>query len=549
MASLIFTSGPNAGRRYPLDGRDLLLGRRSDCHIHIPELHVSRLHARIWQEGARWMIEDLRSRCGTFLNGERLRRPAILEDRDELSFAQSSIRVELTRGAGHAVPDPELALIDLDHPRVYVSAGAEAELAATDDPKRALRLLERQLAALRAILELTATGPELGQLFDALARELLEVFPRTDVACVLAHDPPGGRLGVRALCRRDAGDGVEIPRVLLESLAVRAGGVLLDDERRPQLTTSRRSGEAEPRGARMGAPIRVGGQAFGVLYVEGRGRELRRDDLDLLVSIALHVGLVVEAARMHEELLRRERLDLDLRVARQIQRSLLPSQSGPEIPGLEVAIHYAPAYEIGGDFYDFIWHDTRRIALVVGDVAGKAVSAALYMARLTSELRSRAGSCHGPSELLARVNEEMCALGDEGMFATLVYAIYDCETRELVFTNAGHVTPLLRREGKVITLHAERAHVPPLGFEGSLPRGEGRVELRRGDLLILATDGIPEARDASGREYGIDRLSREVAAAGRSPALVLRKVLRDVERHVGKAAQSDDVTLLAVSVV
>jgi phosphoserine phosphatase RsbU/P len=373
----------------------------------------------------------------------------------------------------------------------------------------------------------------------------MEVFPRARAACVLAYDRPGGELAIRALRRRDTGEGVEIPRVMLESLARRSSGVLLDDQRQP--AESRR--RAEPRGARMGAPIRVHGQPFGVVYVEARSRELRRDELDLLVSIALHVGLVVEAARMHDELLRRQRLDLDLRVARQIQRSLLPGPNLPQIPGLEVAIHYAPAYEIGGDFYDFIWHDTRRVALVVGDVAGKAVSAALYMARLTSELRSRAGSCRGPSELLAKVNEEMCALGDEGMFATLVYAVYDLETRELVFTNAGHVTPLLRRGGRVIALHAEKARVPPLGFEGSLPRGEGRLVLKPGDLLVLATDGIPEARDDGGREYGADRLARQLASAGRSPAMVVRKVLHDVERHAGRGAQGDDITLLAVSVV
>ncbi len=132
----------------------------------------------------------------------------------------------------------------------------------------------------------------------------------------------------------------------------------------------------------------------------------------------------------------------------------------PDVVGLDFAVHYEPAYQIGGDFYDFIWHDPSHLGLAVGDVAGKAISAALYMARLTSELRSRAAIARTPARLLRRVNQEIAQLGDDGMFATLVYCIYDLENRTLVFTNAGHCVPLLRRGDRVFPLQAERAHTP-----------------------------------------------------------------------------------------
>jgi sigma-B regulation protein RsbU (phosphoserine phosphatase) len=213
--------------------------------------------------------------------------------------------------------------------------------------------------------------------------------------------------------------------------------------------------------------------------------------------VAYQTALAIHAAKVAVQLQQKDRLDRDLRVARQIQRSLLPP-AAPSVVGLDFAIHYEPAYQIGGDFYDFIWHDQSHLALAIGDVSGKAISAALYMARLTSELRSRASIARTPARLLRRVNTEMVTLGDDGMFATLAYCMYDLETRSLVFTNAGHCMPLLRRGDRVFPLHADRAHIPPLGVVPELEAGEARVQLHSGDLLILITDGIIEARDPRG---------------------------------------------------
>lgn len=302
-----------------------------------------------------------------------------------------------------------------------------------------------------------------------------------------------------------------------------------------------------PAGSRMGAPIQAHQNHYGVIYVESSSRVFRQEDVDLLTSVAAQAGLAIHATRMQHQVLLKQRLERDLRVARQIQRSLLPAKP-PDVVGLEFAVHYEPAYEIGGDFYDFIWHDKSHLAIVIGDVAGKAISAALYMARLTSELRSRAGIARTPARLLRRVNQEMLQLGDEGMFATLTYAIYDLNSRTLVFTNAGHVVPLLRREGRVYPLHAERAHVAPIGVMPQMEVGEARVQLHSGDLLVLTTDGIHEARDAQGNEYGIKRLSRRIRSARGGPDDVVKAILQDVDSHVASGSQGDDITIVAMGV-
>ena len=300
-------------------------------------------------------------------------------------------------------------------------------------------------------------------------------------------------------------------------------------------------------GLRMGAPLIYHGAHYGVVYVESKRQGFRQEDVDLLQAIATQAGMAIHATRVQTQLARREKLDRDLRVARQIQRSLLPANV-PDVVGLDFAVHYEPAYQIGGDFYDFIWHDPTHLGLAVGDVAGKAISAALYMARLTSELRSRAAIARTPARLLRRVNQEIVALGDDGMFATLVYCIYDLENRSLVFTNAGHCVPLLRRGDRVFPLQAERAHTPPLGVTTELDAGEARVQLHSGDTLIMVSDGILEARDARGNEYGLSRLSRRIRTARGSAEDIVKAILADIDNHASEQAQGDDMTIVAMAI-
>jgi len=134
------------------------------------------------------------------------------------------------------------------------------------------------------------------------------------------------------------------------------------------------------------------------------------------------------------------------------------------------------------------------------------------------------------------------------MFATLVYCIYDLETRSLVFTNAGHCVPLLRRGDRVFPLQAERAHTPPLGVTPELEAGEARVQLHSGDMLIMVSDGILEARDARGTEYGLSRLSRRIRTARGSADDVVKAILADIDSHAAEEAQGDDMTILVMAI-
>lgn len=567
MPSLVFLAGPIAGRRYRLADGEYVIGRRSDCQIFVPDMRVSRQHARLWKDEDGWTLEDLGSNNGTYVNGVRVSQATSVHHEDEITIANNRIRVEAREATldprapeGNAVTIVDVGATPLIKSRDDTTSGLVPSTStgrASAAEQRAVRLMERKLEALTQVLHATASSGTAEALLDRVCAALLELFPQAEDVGVLVQDERTSELRVqsqrhRAPATRPSEPGeqpapraeLRVPGTIIQHVISDRRGVLLG-EGHDRCVPDAADGESI--GLRMGAPLIYQGVHYGVVYVESRRLGFRQEDVDLLQAIATQAGLAIHATRVASQLARRERLERDLRVARQIQRSLLPANL-PQIVGLDFAVHYEPAYQIGGDFYDFIWHTPGHLGLAVGDVAGKAISAALYMARLTSELRSRAAIARTPAHLLRRVNQEMTGLGDDGMFATLVYCIYDLNSRSLVFTNAGHCVPLLRRGDRVFPLQAERAHTPPLGVTPDLEAGEARVQLLPGDLLLLVSDGILEARDARGNDYGLGRLSRRVRTARGRAAEVVQAILTDLEVHARPQPQGDDMTIVAMAI-
>lgn len=582
MPSLVFLAGPIAGRRFKLGEGEYVIGRRSDCQVFVPDMRVSRQHARLLRSGDGWILEDLGSNNGTYVNGQRVQHSTPLKHEDEITIANNRIRVE----ARDATPEPKFPegnAVTL----IEVGGGAPLIKSREDSgagrlplissglinvaDQRAVRLIERKLDALTQVLHATASSDTAEALLQKLVEALLELFPQAEDVGVLVEDERTGELKVQCQRHREPlvrvpqaaeevpdttpdasflpkkqtyGGNLRVPGTIIQHVISDRRGVLLGDA---HAHADKSHDEGDGIGLRMGAPLIYHGTHYGVVYVESKRVGFRQEDVDLLQAIATQAGMAIHATRVQAQLVRREKLERDLRVARQIQRSLLPA-SVPQVVGLDFAVHYEPAYQIGGDFYDFIWHDPGHLGLVVGDVAGKAISAALYMARLTSELRSRAAIARTPARLLRRVNTEIAGLGDDGMFATLVYCIYDLENRSLVFTNAGHCVPLLRRGDRVFPLQAERAHTPPLGVTPELEAGEARVQLLAGDTLIMVSDGILEARDARGNEYGLSRLSRRIRTARGASEDIIKAILADIDSHTADQAQGDDMTIVAMAI-
>lgn len=248
----------------------------------------------------------------------------------------------------------------------------------------------------------------------------------------------------------------------------------------------------------------------------------------------------------------KQRLDDELRIARQIQKSLLPVQP-PRMAGLDVADLCEPAREVGGDYYDFFELGPHQLGVMIADVSGKGTSAALYMAELKGIMLALSRSDRSPRAVLSRVNRLLAEHLDNRSFITMTYVVVDLEARTLTMARAGH-TPMLHASGDQVDVIAPSGMVLGLRLPGAALMfdrvlEERTVPLAAGDVVVLYTDGVTEASDAAGELFGDEGLARVVASqAALGAAGIRERVLRDVQAFVGTAEPHDDMTMVILKV-
>jgi serine phosphatase RsbU (regulator of sigma subunit) len=238
----------------------------------------------------------------------------------------------------------------------------------------------------------------------------------------------------------------------------------------------------------------------------------------------------------------RERVEQDLRVARRIQQASLPKEV-PEVQGWQINPHYQPAREVGGDFYDFLELEDGRLGMVVGDATGHGVPAALVMSTTCGMLRAVALSVDSPGEVLARVNEALSARIPPSMFVTCFYAILEPKSGRLLYANAGHDLPYLRRGWGAEEL---RARGMPLGLMPGMSYEEKEVMLGAGEAVLFYSDGLVEAHDPEGEMFGFPRLRALIAEHAEEGALV-DFLMEKLHSFTGEGwEQEDDITLVTL---
>jgi sigma-B regulation protein RsbU (phosphoserine phosphatase) len=254
-----------------------------------------------------------------------------------------------------------------------------------------------------------------------------------------------------------------------------------------------------------------------------------------------YADLQAAQARIIEQ----ETLARELRLASEIQTSMLP-RTLPRLGGLDVGVRMIPARMVGGDFYDVIALDADRLGIVVGDVSGKGVPAALFMGLVSSLLRAEAVRDATPEAALRAVNRHLLERSVRGMFVTVLYGILHRTTRELVFVRAGHELPVVL-DAAGAPLEMQRGRGLPLGMFPSPPLDVQALTVPPGGTLLLFTDGVTEAMDAAGDMFGTERIAAVARAEPHASAQELcDRLVSAVSTYAGDAPQADDITLLAV---
>jgi sigma-B regulation protein RsbU (phosphoserine phosphatase) len=291
-------------------------------------------------------------------------------------------------------------------------------------------------------------------------------------------------------------------------------------------------------------PLKVGDRITGVAQVINRldGGSFDKDDLELFIALCSLAAIAIENAKMHTSLMEKQRLVKDMEFARTVQESFLP-QKTPEIARYRFSAHYTPAQEVGGDFYDFIHLDKGRAGIVIGDVSGKGVPAALYMAKLGSDLRTLAFTEKDPEKALQQLNDQLVVRSRRGMFATLLYIELDSQSGRLTVSNAGHLPPIIKKtDGTVKKLST--AGGSPLGILAGMTFGKETARIDPGDTVVLYTDGIIEAMNDKSELYGYERFEALILKNPADPDALKAAIIAGVNRFTGLSPQHDDMTLV-----
>ena len=295
----------------------------------------------------------------------------------------------------------------------------------------------------------------------------------------------------------------------------------------------------------IAVPILGTGEPIGCLNLESDELDaFDEEDLEILHVFADAASGAIGRALLHRELLERRRIEHQMHLAQEVQHRLLPARA-PKVAGYEIEGMCLPTFEIGGDYYDCIDLAEDMWGLVIADVSGKGIAAALNMTAFRSILRSQSRRRREPSHLANRLNVLMPDATSESAYVTCVYALLEPAEGCLRYTNCGHNPPLLvRADGTVERLDTGGF---PLGVFSDSRYETGVVMLQPGDSVLFYTDGVVEFRDPAGEEFGIERLSSVLVRSRQLPARqVIDEVLRATRQHGGCEVFADDVTVMLV---
>jgi phosphoserine phosphatase RsbU/P len=382
---------------------------------------------------------------------------------------------------------------------------------------------------------------DLDQLIDSVVNEVTQSFGCLE-ASIYLHDEKHSEMvmaGVRGCTLHDKGHRLKIGKEGMVGYVAASGQMRYAPDVREDQYYYRCEASTL---SEVAIPLHVGERLVGVFTASHPDVDgFPRQQLRILQALCDHVAVAVHnACRFQSERAERAVMDGEAQEARAIQQALLP-KSSPYIPGFVVSGLSVPARAVGGDWYDFIPFPDGRWGIVLADVSGKGTAAALLMSATRGMLRSLAEACCTPGEVLTRLNQLLVDDFPAGKFVTMVYAVLDPATRAVVFANAGHLRPLFIDEEGEHFLDTERGL--PLGL-GCGDYSESRIALSEGSKLIFYSDGITEAENANGEEYGLCSLASHAAKPGASAV----SIEDDVRSFTNGAALRDDASVVFVGV-
>jgi serine phosphatase RsbU (regulator of sigma subunit) len=553
MPYLDAVTGPAMGRRYTLDLPQYVLGRHPDCNIVLESGSVSRQHAKLVKSGPNFFLEDLNSRNGTFINGKLIGEATKLVDGDsiricdiELTYHDDSDLSEIRFGASDGSSLGIMMVDDGDGEPVMRSVTAKLDVRGSQFGVQVNASAEAKLSAVLEIMKNLGKAIGLDAVLPKVLDSLFTIFLQADRGFIILKDDQGQLTPRWVKTRRpDQEEMVRVSRTVLREVMQTGEAIIsLDAGSDERFEMSQSIADFRIRSMIVAPLLNSEGEPIGAIQIDTIQQKggFESKDLEILVGVANQAGIAIENAQLHEQVVAQKLLEQDLELARQVQLAFLPKES-PKIPGYSFFQSYKPAAQIGGDYFDYIQLAPDRWAIVLADVVGHGVAAAMFMAKLSAETRFAFASIEDPCAAMASLNDRITNLGAE-RFVTMAVIILDASQHKAKILIAGHMPPIRLDQHQKIDEPGLDVGGPPLGIMTNIPFDAIEIDIQRGESLTLYTDGIFEAPNAAGDQFSMERVRQLVQNHGKRIEACGNLIMTQVNEHIQGCDQEDDMCLV-----
>jgi len=529
------------------------IGRLPENAIQVLGGTVSGRHAQIVSEAGQCFLEDLGSRNGTFLNQQPVKSRVKLNHNDAIHFGQTPARFEDTVNAppAPATSGPSSLAGETRNGNIIADGTATVPNITGTVSGRFGLLDANPEAKLKAVLEISSSlagTVDLTKMVPKILDTLFTIFKFADRGCILLKDDVTGKLVPRAFKHRREGtdSSVRLSRTILSKVLTEKTAILSADAANDAMFDASESISELKIHSMMCAPmLGLNGEPTGVISIDSQSSlgQFTNDDLDILMTVAGQAALSYENARLLQTFLDKQKQDNEMQIAQDVQHALLP-EDFPKAEGYDFFASYDSAQAVGGDYYDCFVLPDGRIVLSFGDVAGKGVPGALIMSRMHSCVQSTMQHVHEIEPAMSAINDHMCDSAVEGRFVTYVLCMVNPANHQLVLSNAGHMSPIIRKADGTVESFDDELVGPPIGVVDDYPYDSESRTLEPGDVVVIVTDGVDEAMNPAGELYGTERVIEFVRNGPAKAEELGKAMLADVRRHANGRPQNDDITIM-----
>lgn len=544
-------------QRIQLTDDVIVIGRHPDCSVVIDDPSVSRRHAQIVEKKGKFLLEDLKSRNGTYLNRRMIQQSTRLLSGDQIRICDALFTFFLDESVhGAAAPrrtqesrpsslESSILLDDMSGSGDLSSIMSQMDL--SSHHKEMVASPEAKLNALIEITKSLGRTIALDKVLPKVLDCLFDLFKQADRGFIVMADGDGNLKPLAMKLRRENDEvTIRVSRTIVRHVLEKRQAIISTDAATDERFDLSQSITDFRIRSMMCAPLfDTEGNSIGVIQLDSLSNSVsfQNEDMDILATVALQASSAIDKAKLYQIELRQQELGRDLELANEIQHRLLPNEA-PDFVGYELFDYYRPAEQVGGDYYDYIPLGNDRLAILVGDVVGHGIAAALLMAKVSAEARFALASNQTAAQAMSQLNQAISKLGLD-RFITIVLALLDRGTNKLTVVNAGHLPPIVGcKNGEAAALSTDQSGLP-VGIMPDYDYEEFSVDLKPGDMVVLYTDGVNEAQNLQGELFGhqrvIDQLKEKEWLSSTDFG---NSLIAGVRQHLNGNQQDDDVCLV-----